>query len=671
MGYAHPTEPQCNYDPVEGLPLAPDADPLEKIRALEEQILRLKTQLENRPTATSSASSQLQADPRSLSQDDYISDTSTVSPAGGIVLPRASLNIHTDVYHDDSYSTPNPQPLLMDFSVNHAGSDPFFSLLPSGWNTDLPEPHIMIHLVDVFFRCDPCGSRILHRPSFMASLRLHPKHRDFPHTAILHAICACASRWASRDIVTAPDGTRRDPFAEYHVGKTRQYIDRTMATGADIFSVLQACILLSWYLYADGRWVEVWIFAGFQTRSAIPLRLNYPGTFTTQGRNAPGAYLAPPRDQQELETRRRTWWMAVMFDRIASMGGWVHSIDERDIGTEFPLRQEEFYSNRQVPSNRQDMFTKDLFTIHPPLYTDSFILFLKAMMLFGRVTDYQVRGNLQQSSLPSTSQDPFHLPGFEALDRLVCHDFIENLPSIYKNNYGLGTAMSGGVLDTDAYMLHVAPHAAAISLHTHFINWGEPNNVSAQRCLNASQSILSAYYVLSATSLDISRLHPFVTICWYLAAVVQIHLCKYFIEIGDLERESAAWSDINLLRFAMIEYGNRSPIGTRQEKLLQGLMGEIVKMTSHKTPLQMGVPLFPFSHATAFAKRGGADDGDSPGPVAPLPVSPEFEASTVAGGRSPVAPPVSSSPWTTPGSNKATSLSPRVVPVLAGPKLYM
>ena len=35
---SHPTEPQCSYDPVEGLPLAPDADPLDKIRELEEQV---------------------------------------------------------------------------------------------------------------------------------------------------------------------------------------------------------------------------------------------------------------------------------------------------------------------------------------------------------------------------------------------------------------------------------------------------------------------------------------------------------------------------------------------------------------------------------------------------------------------------------------------------------
>jgi len=31
-------EPQCSYDPVEGLKLAPDTDPLEKIKDLEAQI---------------------------------------------------------------------------------------------------------------------------------------------------------------------------------------------------------------------------------------------------------------------------------------------------------------------------------------------------------------------------------------------------------------------------------------------------------------------------------------------------------------------------------------------------------------------------------------------------------------------------------------------------------
>lgn len=99
-----------------------------------------------------------------------------------------------------------------------------------------------------------------------------------------------------------------------------------MASGKDIFQVMQACIVLSWYLYQEGRWVEVWIYAGFQTRVAIPLRLNYPGTFSVHALNGPGEYLPPPQEPLEQEVRRRTWWMTILFDRTVSIGGWVHAV---------------------------------------------------------------------------------------------------------------------------------------------------------------------------------------------------------------------------------------------------------------------------------------------------------------------------------------------------------
>jgi len=85
----------------------------------------------------------------------------------------------------------------------------------------------------------------------------------------------------------------------------------------------------------------------------------------------------------------------------------------------------------------------------------------------------------------------------------------------------------------------------------------------------------------------------------------------------------------------MISYGERSPIGSessvpclrfgvilkhysaRQEKLLQGLMSEIVRLTSQMQPLEVGVPLYPFSRETAF---------DKPSPTsAPLPSGSPFE----------------------------------------------
>ncbi|RDX52046.1 hypothetical protein OH76DRAFT_238690 [Lentinus brumalis] len=629
VGYAHPTEPQCSYDPVEGLPMAPNADPSERIRMLEDQIAQLKSQLnESRSYNSRSASPSRHA--QLARNGHHFASTSSVngrspdgSPTGGgIILPHASLDVLSQLSPDSTDSHPRgstSSPEMRQGMQQHI-PDPLMDVLFSGWDPDLPDPDTLDHYIEVFFKCDPCGSRVLHKPSFLASMHLHPKDENYPHPAILHAICASASRWTTQDIITLPDGTRRDKFADLHVSKTRAYIDRTMATGQDIFPVMQACIILSWYFYQEGRWVEVWIFAGFQTRAAIPLRLNYPGTFSAIGAASPGAYLAPPKDLKDLESRRRTWWMTVMFDRIASVGGWVHGIDERDIGTELPLRRIDFdveASLANLPSNPQYISTDKVFTQHPPQYTDAFILFLKATMLFGRVTDYNTRSNLRASMPPSKNQNPFVLPGFEELDRLVGQDFLQSFPSELKH---LGVSDDGSALDTDLYMAHVVPHAATITLHNPYLNFSDPRSMSTSRCVNATRSILAAYYRLSETSLDITRLHPFVTICWYLAAVVQTQLCKYFIEIGDTAREQTIWGEINALRFAMLTYGTRSPIGTRQERLLQGLMTEIVRMTSQMQPLEVGVPLYPFSHAGVFPKE--AIPRDHPG--APLPDSSQY-----------------------------------------------
>ncbi|KAJ7631002.1 hypothetical protein FB45DRAFT_793800 [Roridomyces roridus] len=610
VGYAHPPEPQCSYDPVDGLTLAPDTDPVEKIRQLELQIAQLKSKLHDKQSNSRSSS------PNRPGSAD-----------GGISLPHASLammNLIAPEASEARFRSESDSPDLRTIA-SQGSPDPLMDLLFLGWNPDLPDPNTLNHYIDVFFKCDPAGSRVLHRPSFLASMHLPPRDPGFPHSAILHAICTAASRWSPQNVVTLPDGTRRDQFAEFHASKTRHYMDKTMASGEDIFPVMQACILLSWYFYQEGRWVEVWIFAGFLTRVAVPLRLNYPGTFTTHGNNSPGAYLAPPRDFRDLESRRRTWWMTIVFDRIASVGGWIHAVDERDLGTELPLRNNDFESEIAVPSNPQDLATPNVFIRHPPQYTDSFLLLIKAVMLFGRVTDYNVRGNLRAPTAPSKNQNPFHLDGFKELDKLVCNDFLESLPQIYKNNSGITDGHAGCAVDTDLYMVHIIPHAATITLHNPYLDFTDPQCASTSRCVNSARSILGAYYMLAGTSLDITRLHPFVVICWYLAAVVQVQLCKYFIEIGDSERESTVWGEINVLRFAMLAYGHRSPIGTRQESLLQGVMREIIRTTAQKEPLQVGVPLYPFSSTTLWRRgQSSPEEGTSSG--VPLPVSPaEFD----------------------------------------------
>lgn len=84
-------------------------------------------------------------------------------------------------------------------------------------------------------------------------------------------------------------------------------------------------------------------------------------------------------------------------------------------------------------------------------------------------------------------------------------------------------------------------------------------------------------------------------------------------------------------------------------------MTEIVRMTTQQQPLEVGIPLYPFSHAGVFNKTAsGGDDEVVQSHVAPLPVSPSYddELSPVAshGPLPPIPPtmivsPSEGSPW--------------------------
>ena len=152
---------------MEGLVLAPDTDPVEKIRHLEEEIstfiiqspsvsaypvspAQLKSRIFDQQTHLSpSPSRNLGAghtrDPSSTSGVDRQSPNAIGSPnASGIALPHASLdimNINLNSGSPDSrYRSESSSP-----QINAKGSDPFMDLLFSGWNPDLPDPILLHH----------------------------------------------------------------------------------------------------------------------------------------------------------------------------------------------------------------------------------------------------------------------------------------------------------------------------------------------------------------------------------------------------------------------------------------------------------------------------------------------------------------------------------------------
>jgi hypothetical protein len=143
----------------------------------------------------------------------------------------------------------------------------------------------------------------------------------------------------------------------------------------------------------------------------------------------------------------------------------------------------------EIPSHPQTLHSESLYTRHPLHYTDPYILFLKSVMLFGRITDYTVRMGIRaplmnhgktddsspfyhglspnaqttrfshRATSPAVGGDPRDAPGFRSLDCLVAVDFINNFPPNYRSCLGVGDGADGSQLDTDLYMAHLVPHA--------------------------------------------------------------------------------------------------------------------------------------------------------------------------------------------------------------------
>jgi hypothetical protein len=164
----HPTEPQCSYDPVEGLPLAADADPIEKIRELEEQV---GVSIYYRPWSTvhfrvATLSRKLKSHRGSVSPSRSVSPNHLRPPSHHINHSplSATITLSPEFEPCGIATTPNawgdasldPNAMPSSKSTPHMGSpgvvsprpphsDALSGLIHSGWNPDLPEPAVLDH----------------------------------------------------------------------------------------------------------------------------------------------------------------------------------------------------------------------------------------------------------------------------------------------------------------------------------------------------------------------------------------------------------------------------------------------------------------------------------------------------------------------------------------------
>ncbi|KAJ3015462.1 hypothetical protein NUW54_g1039 [Trametes sanguinea] len=312
--------------------------------------------------------------------------------------------------------------------LNYSDSSPSdvgMELMVPAWPKNLPTNPFLRHLVEAFFTFTPSATRMFHVPTFLASLTLPPTHPKFPLPAILHAMCALGSMYtASVDSTPSlpslpsyyPDGgpallKETRSFGDQQIRAAKEAMEIAMRTTADLFSVLQAHIIVSlWYWY-NARWSEACLAFATSLRYAVPCGLNACPPFDSISSSdiARSSVIPPATNVIEDETRRNTFWIAYMMERhFAAVNNFAMMLDDEDIAQMLPVRGSEFEHGILVPPNdRQWSYQPDVITNHLDDQTDSFVLHVKATLLLSRVKVFNGRYKVKRHlGDPAMQPDP-------------------------------------------------------------------------------------------------------------------------------------------------------------------------------------------------------------------------------------------------------------------------
>ncbi|KAG9009234.1 hypothetical protein FRB93_005730 [Tulasnella sp. JGI-2019a] len=219
-----PADFECTYDSPEEASEPPSS----KISRLQARIaeLELIVQAQEAQLAACVCHAAVGLDPNfetvmdshNMQLDSQTSSTLTPTIIVSPVLP-SSQSPETRSGSDFGRSPPFP---LFDPQIPSPATSPMpemKTLSTEIWPINIPPPELLYHLVETVLACVPLANRVIHRPTFMASLAKPASSLDFPHINLLHAICALASLYTP--IVT--DVNPFDPEAELHEGGAAVY----------------------------------------------------------------------------------------------------------------------------------------------------------------------------------------------------------------------------------------------------------------------------------------------------------------------------------------------------------------------------------------------------------------------------------------------------------------
>ncbi|KXN89934.1 hypothetical protein AN958_04938 [Leucoagaricus sp. SymC.cos] len=571
-GASIPPRPECTFDEIVAeTSLAPSEGPKSKYERLENRISELETLLHQKESKERAAIS--------VTPSTNTQTPTPGAPASGV--PQQQFNAYASVGSPDARIPSRSPPQDSFISVQPPENNTSVASIPfaldvmwPNWPPDLPGPELLRHLIDVFFTFHPHANRLFHATTFLNSLSYGPNHPKFPCTAILHAICAIGSLYTGA--VTSPPlpdfdkiapdeifleryrikEQRPDSFAEQQAKLARTTVDRLNVLGEELFQVFQASIILTWFYWSHGRWVDVFLNSGNCVRLSIPLGLNMCPPFHSISKSErPPSIVAPARTVIEDETRRNAFWLAYALERQHGMGnGWALCLDDQDISQLLPVRGDQFEQGILVtPLERQWAHAGNLLLTHPEDQIDSFILYIKGTILISRVKVFNTRFRARhyagdsavtnfQGGNPSERYDPRGSSAFIELDH-ISSSFRSSFPSHLRN------PIIDNVVDNHLYTACLMPYVATIVLH-------DPHAEVRQSGI-------------WSTSFDITLLDTFCSFAWFIAGRVLVRFLQAAIDADGQDQIATLRAELEFVHSAVLKLGQRIPIAYRFSKMLE------------------------------------------------------------------------------------------------------
>ena len=211
-----------------------------------------------------------------------------------------------------------------------AGDDAVTDEMPELSEDGLPSPELMKALFNLFFDKWHTILPFLYKRRVLEDIASKgPLTR--PNT-LTFAILALAG-------YLHPDAGVKEA-SSYWATRGKACFDRAVTEGQFTMHTVQGGIYLCLRMFGLAQMSQMWIFLGSVWRMCSPL-----GFDRIDSNSAFRGFLPDPRNELEIEERRRTVWAIFILDRLATTSvPWPVCIDDSQFNVNFPVSEEVFQS---------------------------------------------------------------------------------------------------------------------------------------------------------------------------------------------------------------------------------------------------------------------------------------------------------------------------------------